>query len=133
MFNSLTEQEQKELHPLVVSRWLSGTSDPAQIVLLNEFVNPYIFPLHTHKALLVNLLVCSTTGSGRCKWTKAKGKRTAKQPTVTRVVKETYGYNTRDALDALTILSNEDIMEMAEFLGYQPDDIKLIKKELKTR
>lgn len=133
-YNALSDDERKALQPLVVQRWMSGTSDPAQVVLINEFVNPFVFPLHQHKELLVKLLSVASSGSnGRSKWLKAKGKRTSSTPLVTGIIKDFYGYNTRDAIDALVLLSNDDVVELAVELGRQPEDIRAIKAELKKR
>lgn len=131
-FALLSAEEQKALQPLVLQRWLSGTSDPAQVILLNEFVNPYVFPLHKHKELLVKLL--SITGSGgRAKWLKAKGKATPSSPLTTNIIKSMYGYSTRDAIQASLLLTNDDVLELAAELGKQPDEIRALKAELKKR
>lgn len=133
-YDKLTEEELKGLHPLVVMRWMSGTQDARQIVFLNELVNSKVFPLTHHKRLLVNLLSASASGSGgRVQWIKAASKKTTKTPTVVSVVKDMYGYNNSDAIESARLLTNEDILEMAETLGYQSDQLRLIKKELKTR
>jgi hypothetical protein len=132
-FAALSDEEKKALQPLVVQRWLSGTSDPAQVMLLNEFVNPYVFPLHKHKELLVKLLSVTGSGGGRSKWLKAKGKATSSAPLTTNIIKLMYGYNTRDAIQASLLLTNDDVLELAAELGKQPDEIRALKAELKKR
>ncbi len=133
-YHKLSEDEKKSLHPLVVMRWMSGTADAAQVVLTNEFVNPYVFPLHQHKELLINLISASASGDGgKCNWLKVKGKKIPKLPNLASVVRDFYGYNNRDAINAIPLLDDEDILDMAMQLGRQPDDIRLIKKELKGR
>jgi len=133
-YSKMTDEERKSFHPLVVSRWLSGTYDAGQIVMLNEIVNPYVFPLTHHKELMANLLTAASSGDGgRVKWVKAAGKKTSKTPTITNVIRDYFGYNTGDAIEAMSLLSDADILLYAEHLGRQPDDIKLIKKELKSR
>ncbi len=133
-YRDLTEEEQKALHPLVVMRWMTGSNDVRRVVFLNEFVNPHVFPLAKHKELLVQLIaICSGSGSGRPQWLKPKSSKGSKLPTITGVVMETFGYSRKHAHESLPLLSNEEIMNMAETLGRQPDDIRVIKKELKTR
>lgn len=133
-FGTLTEEEQKALMPLVVMRWLSGTKDARQIYFLNELVNPFVFPLANHKELLVDLMsTCCSGSSQRYKWTKALSKKSSKTPMTVGVIKDYFGYSTTDAVDSLVLLSDSDILSYAEHLGRQPDDIKKIKKELKTR
>lgn len=114
-------------------RWLSGTSDRLQVMMLNEYVNPYVFSLNKHPELLSNLMVTSSSGTGgRVKWIKQSAKRPSKTPNVVNVVSQFYGYNKADAQAALPLLNSEQIMQYAEHLGIQPTDIKLIKKELKS-
>lgn len=133
-YDQLNEEEQKALQPLVVMRWLTGTDDARQIYFLNELVNPLVFPLTKHKKLLVKLMSICTSGQFRkYEWNKAKPKTGSSKPNTAAVVKETFGYSTRHANDAIPLLTDEDILEYAEHLGRQPDIIRLIKKELKAR
>jgi hypothetical protein len=133
-FDELSEEDLKGLHPLVLMRWMSGTSEARQVFFLNELVNPMVFPLTKHKQLLLRLLMISGPGkSRRYSWNKAKGKKSSNTPKTLAMVKQHYGYNTDHALDALKILTNEDILELAEYLGKQPDEVKEIAKEIKGR
>lgn len=133
-YKSLTEEEQKALAPLVVMRWLSGTRSAQQIYFLNELVNPFVFSMAKHKELLVDLMtVCAPGRTQRYYWNKAKGKRTSSTPTVVDVIRDYYGYSTTEAMEALPLLTDEDVLWYADELGRQPDEVKLIKKELKSR
>jgi len=133
-YKSLTEEQTKEITPLVLMRWLSGTNDARQIFMLNELVNPFVFTLGKHKELLVDLMTISTSGkSCRYKFNKVKSKKNTTTPKTTEVVKQYFNYNTVDALEILPILSDDDILSFAEELGTQPTEITAIKKELKAR
>ncbi len=133
-FASLSEEDIKSLQPLVLMRWMSGTSEARQVYFLNELLNPMVFPLTKHKMLLIDLLMISAPGKNkRYFWNKARGKRTSNTPKAVSLIKNHYGYNTNDAIDALKILTNEEILEMAEMYGMQPADIKELTKELKGR
>lgn len=133
-YATLSEDEQKEVVPFVNMRWLTGTTDERQIFLLNELVNPFVFTLQKHKELLVHLMTISASGiDRRYKFNKVKSKKTTSTPKSVNVVKRIYGYNTLDALDALKILKNDEILSFAEQLGMQKPEIAAIKKELKTR
>ena len=133
VYTDLSDEERKGFHPLVIMRWLSGTSYRLQVMMLNEYVNPYVFSLNKHPELLSNLMVTSSSGTGgRVKWIKQSAKRPSKTPNVVNVVSQFYGYNKADAQAALPLLNSEQIMQYAEHLGIQPTDIKLIKKELKS-
>ncbi len=133
-FANLSEEEMKSLQPLVLMRWMSGTSDSRQVYFLNELCNPLVFPLTKHKKLLLDLLMISSSGKNkRYIWNKAKGKTIPNTPKAVSIIKEHFGYNTREALDVLKILSNEEILDIAEQHGKQVDEIKELSKELKGR
>lgn len=133
-YRTLSEDAIKEISPFVIMRWLTGTNDARQIYLLNELVNPFAFTLQKHKELLVQLMTISTSGaSPRYKFNKVKSKKTSSTPKSVAVVKSIFGYSSLDALDAMKILKNEDILSFAEQLGMQKPEITAIKKELRTR
>ena len=133
-YRELTEEEQKAYMPLVVMRWLTGTTEARQIFFLNELVNPFVFTFTKHKELLYHLMtVCGAGKSQRYYWNKALSKKSTKTPTTVGVVKEYYKYNTLHAIQALPMLSDDDILHFAMELGRQKEDIAKIKKELKTR
>jgi len=134
-YATLSEEEAKEVKPFVIMRWLTGSMDERQIYLLNELVNPFAFSLQKeHKELLVYLMtICSSGIDRRYKFNKVKSKKTSSTPKAVEVIKRIYGYNALDALDAMKILKNDEILSFAEQLGMQKPEIAAIKKELKTR
>ena len=133
-YETLTEEEQKAFQPLVVMRWLTGTNDVRQIYFLNELVNPLTFPLSNHKQLLYYLMtICGSGQNQRYQWKKQKTKKNVKLPNTIGVIKQYFRYNSKEANEALPLLTNENILDYADQLGKQSDEIKLIKKELKTR
>jgi len=133
-YGKLSTDEKKALQPLVVMRWLTGSSDAGQLYFLNEFVNPYVFGFSNHKELLVHLLTVCTGGQHqRYKWTKKLSKKSHATPITIKVIGEYFGYNSTHASEVLSLLSDDVIIDYAEQLGKQPDEIKLIKKELKKR
>lgn len=133
LYQELSADERKQLHPLVVMRWLTGDNDPTKIILLNEFVNPHVFPLAKHPQLLVDLMtVCMDGHPARYRWIKAEKKK-VKFPIIFEVIKTYYNYSTREAKMALPALTNDAILQHAMDIGTQPDDIKKLKKEMKER
>lgn len=134
-YDSLSEESIKEFQPLVLQRWLTGCNNARQLYFLNELVNPYVFTLGgKHKKLIYDLMTLCTTGKDyRYKYPKAKAKRTTTMPKTVAVIKQAYGYNNSDANDAIPLLSDEDIISMAEQHGMQDGEIKELKKELKKR
>jgi hypothetical protein len=132
-YRKLAEEEQKTFVPLVTMRWLSGSFNERQIYFINELVNPNVFHLHRHKELLYYLMTLCGFGNKKYFWNKTISKKKTSLPIASSIVKKIYGYSTLEALEAMPLLSNDDIMEYAEELGEQPDTIKKLKKELKNR
>lgn len=126
-YDRLPDDGKKAAAPFVIMRWLAGTSDPAQIVRLNTFVNPYAFSLGQEKGLLFKLLAAATTHRPkRYYWLKAPG-ATSNRLSL-EVVKQYYGWSTREA--ALQPFDPEDLVTMAEELGWDADQLKKLKAEV---
>ncbi len=138
-YNNLPEEQRKEVHPLVVMRWLTGCgykeSNPAmQLYLLNEYTNPFVFLLSKHPNLLLHLMMISSSGKAfRYKFISKINKRGSKYPKTSEIIKSIFHYNSGDAQEAIEILDKKTIISMAEGLGYQDNEIKVIKKELKKK
>ncbi len=133
-YDSLPEEEVKEVAPVVMMRWLTGSNNPYQIYMLNELVNPFVFPLQKHKKLLVYLMtLCSGGAATRHKYIKAKGKNVTNTPKVVGVIKEYFDYSTKDSIEVLSLISNDDVISFAGELGRQKPEMTIIRKELRTR
>lgn len=131
-YTGLTEEEQKSIAPLVLMRWLSGTSNPLQIVLLNEVVNPFVFSLQKHKTLLFDLMCVCTTGKfQKYNWLKANSARQPGRPLATAIICQYYGYSVTQAQEVLSLFTSDEIISIAEGLGKQKDEITKLKAELK--
>jgi hypothetical protein len=133
-YNDLTEDEQKSFIPFTTMRWMTGTSSAYQVMLVNELVNPFVFSLNGHKDLIFKLMTICTSGkSQRYKWNKTVSKKTSSTPHILAVVKDFYNYNTLQATDVMGLLSKDDILQMAEHLGRQKDEMTKINNELKNK
>lgn len=133
-FDKMSDEDLKALHPLVLMRWMSGTTDMRQLFFLNELSNPLVFPLTKHKRLLLDLLMISSSGKAkRYFWNKAKNNKKTSTPHTIEVIKQYFGYSTLEAKEALKLLKNEDILEYAAYLGLQLTEIKTVTKELNER
>lgn len=127
-YTELSPEGQKAAHPLVIQRWLSGTSDSAQIVRLNMFSNKYVFTLGQHKPLLFKLLAAACTGSKRNQWIKGPGGTSTKLSL--DVIKRTHGCSTREAAMHIRFLKPEQVLEYGEELGLPKEELKKLSIEL---
>ncbi len=126
-YDALPDDAKKQAAPFVIMRWLCGTGDAAQLVRINTFVNPYAFALGAEKPLLFKLLAATTTHKPkRYYWLKAPGAVTKKLSL--EVIKEYYGISGREA--ATYQLDKETLLEMAEELGWDDEELKKLKKEV---
>jgi len=133
-YDDLPEAVQKAEHPLVLMKWMHGTNDPLKVMMLNEMVNPYVFSLHKHKPLVMKMLtICASGNRTRYKWIKMKKGSTVKYPALIDVIKRTFNYSTAKALDVLPLISDADLLAFCEQLGFQKDEYKNIKKEIRLR
>jgi hypothetical protein len=130
IWETLSEEEQKGFGAYIITRWMSGTTDMMQIMLINELVNPIIFNLGKHPELLCKMLACCGTKSYRKFNWVADSKTNKVSSGAISVLKETYNYSTREAQQMVHLLSKDDIIELAENLGMQKEEITKLKKEL---
>jgi hypothetical protein len=131
LYAKLSEDERKGFAPLIVMRWMTGTSDERQIMLLNEFVNPYVFPLAKHPELLMQLLqVSSSKMPRRYSWLGVKSKK--KKAEAWRVVSEYFDLSDREVALIKPFPSDEEVLSMADDLGWQPDEVKKLQAECKA-
>lgn len=128
-YDKLTPEDQKAASPFVMARWMTGTSDQAQLVRINTFVNSYGFSLGQEKSLLFKLLAAAATGkSKRYQWLKSPGAKATIKLRL-EVIKQYYNVSTREAIGYDSI-EGEDILTMAEELGWEVEELKKLKKEV---
>lgn len=150
-FTSLPEEVRKEFAPKVIMRWLTcptsfGKLDASgesmqQVYFVNALVNPFVFSLYKHPELLYKLMTLCTSGKSRqshskdgrlfSNYTYIKTGTTISRPLATRVVMDFLKYSSKDAVEALKILKEDDVIDMAEQLGWQKDDMTKLVKEYK--
>lgn len=128
-YHALTDAQKKQFAPLVMMRWLTGTSDGEQIKRLNEHTNELMFNLSKHPDLLFKLMMAA----GNKKATRfnflRKGKPPSKHPTSLDILMRFYQCNSREAQIYLRNISKDDLMKMAAALGDDKETIKKLKKE----
>ena len=128
---TLSDGELKEVQPYVLQMWLKGANNnlDARLQMMNVTSNPYLFSLGNHKKLLYKLL-CVANGFGistRCTFKKSAKKTEPNR--CLRLLSDTYDFGIMEARAALDVLSEEQLIEIAESNGYQSDEIKELKNE----
>jgi hypothetical protein len=128
----LSDEEKKGFVPTVHMRWLSGTGNSTQVTMVNEYLNPYVFSLYRHPEMLWKLTtVCTTGRQQRYQWVKAPSKTTTGKTNVIKLIMEYFKYSATHATEALPLLGKDALLAIADELGWQPDDITKLKRELK--
>lgn len=128
-YGKLSDEGKKQVAPLVLARWLSGTSDYLQLIKLNMLVNPYTFSLGNEKDLLCKLMAASATGPKRYKWIKGPGSTGASSVRL-KIISDYYEISLREAALYANAIDASDMIEMAEELGVEKDVLAKLKKEL---
>ena len=127
-YTSLTDNEKKGFFPYMIQRWLHTTTNTLQYILLNEYCNKFInSPLNKHPELIYKLLtVCGVSDNIRYKYTAPKTKKSVKSFSI-KLISEFYNVSTKIAEQYVYLLSTEDLIEMGQYLGYQPTELNQLK------
>lgn len=125
-FDNLSQDDKTQANAFMAMKFMSGCTDKSQIIMLNELVNTYIFRLN-NKELMFKLLAASA--SGRIRSVKWPGQmREPKNPGL-EVISNFFDCSIREAKLMYQNYNIDDIVEMAETLGYSDDEIKKLKKK----
>lgn len=123
-YQKLDSDDQKQVSAFTCMGFLSGTTDRLQVVLLNQFVNTYVFTLPKEQLFL--LMGISTSGRvGSVKW---PGQLKNSNTGALKVISEFYECSSREALLMVQNFTQDEVVAMAEQLGYAEDDLKKLKK-----
>jgi hypothetical protein len=132
IWSKLTDEQKKEYSALVSTRWLSGCDDKRQIIFLNTLVNPMLFVNGDHRELMMKLqAICGSGRTKRYQWIGIKAKADKKSPLAIRALSELFGYSSKVAADYVDRFSQDDYVSTAEQLGWQQQEIKDLKKQVK--
>lgn len=125
------ENLKKTFYAFILNRWMSGSNNPAAIMGA-EIANKYVWALYDHPDLLWRLLCATGTIPPRDKktWIKATNKNTVKSSILNEIIAEYYQISQKEASIQWNsgIITVDDVVSMAEDLGYQDDTIAQIKK-----
>jgi len=130
-WNSLTDEQQKQFSPLVTMRWMAGTFNEYQLIMLNELVNVLVYPLGNHPEFLLKLLtVCSSNGSKRYSWINYNLSRPKRKGIAIKLIADHYNLSLKEANETLKLFDSKEIMELGESHGFQKDELRALKKEM---
>lgn len=129
--DSLSDEEVKAFQAYVVQLWLKGANNyhAERMVLMNEVSNPYVFSLGRHPKLIYKLF-CVAHGfndGARFTFNRKRGKTANRSLSV---VMNAYDYTQQKAQEALSILTNDDLLALAKDLGYDQKEMRELEKEI---
>lgn len=129
-YHNLTDEEKKKVPLFVIMKWMAQTKNKTQLLRLNSIVNPLIFNLQKHDGLIWDLLVLSSSGTKKIyKWNKKNKKSLKTGSLAIKVISEYHGISKKDALNYTKMFDLNELVEMAESLGYDDKEIKKLKNE----
>lgn len=114
-YDNLPNHLKKQFNNYLVFQWLSSTLDEFQVIYLARFVNDKI---NLPSSQFYKLLCSSTNSRQKFEWIYPKK---ATEPR-TKIIADYLDCSTKVA--SLHDFSNDDVIEMANFLGYQQADLK---------
>lgn len=129
-YDSLTQDQKKAYAPFVAMRWHTGTQDRRQVLLNNELVNKYVFNIGNHPGLLYRLQCVASQGQPQ-RYSWLSGSKANKKQKGLEIICQHQDISMKEAKESYHLFSAEDIVEMAEDLGFEKVEISKLKKELK--
>ena len=127
--DSQPDQLKKTFVPFILNRWLSGSSDPSD-VLAADIANKYMWSLHDHPTLLWRLMCATGSSRSRRSWIKAAGKTNTGNDLRVSIIADHHQVSYREAKIILDtgLITVDYIIQMAEELGMQSDVTDKLKK-----
>lgn len=130
LLTPLTEEQQKVVFkPVLTFMWLvSSTTNTSQYELYNDNVNRYLYDFYNHPKLLFLLMCGCGLGKSR-RYVFKKRAPVTKKPKSLDIISQYNNCTEKESLLYLKLYSYEDIVEMGQYLGLEPNELKPIKKE----
>ena len=131
-YQTLTETERKALSYWLVMVWCWGTAIESgslyHLYIIHQELNKKLMLSTQHPELFWGLLCSSVDGmEGRYKFPKKTAQTSSLKARVT-LISDYYGVTEREASDLLKLLSDDDILELCEEMGYTDEQIKKVMK-----
>ena len=126
VYETIPDEDKSKASPFLIMKYLSGVSDRRQVVMLAQYVNPIIFTCQD-KGFLFDVMAASTSGrQTNVKWPGVMKTAASKYDAV---VARFFDCSIREAKTMTEFYTKEEIIQMAEDLGMDDDEIKKLKKD----
>lgn len=113
----------------MLNKWMGMSFDPAQTKLTNLILNRYATALYRHPNLLIALAYAAVLPRVKeYRWPKVN-KGLSVPPTISQCISEYTGESTEIARDLIELTTLDDLVGMAEDLGWEKVRIKKIHAE----
>ena len=132
IIDSYSEDELKTISPYVISMWMKGADNNVDLrsILMNDYLNKYMFSLGNHKKLLFKLLCISNNIDPNTRYSfKNKLKKTASK--LTKLVAQFHNCSDKHADDIINFLTEDDVIDIASRLGHDKKEVKVYINEYK--
>lgn len=130
--DNVSEEDLKVFNPYIILMMLCGAKCDRDyhVYTCAEYMNKYIFSLRDHPKLLYKLFCATNATHNYTYYEFIKNENIHPMPYTIAAIKEYYQYTDKQALDVLNIFDINDIMQLADNLGYSDKQINKLKKEL---
>lgn len=119
------EDIEADYNPYMTMRWMAACKDANRITRVNGLLNVVTFNLHADKKLLYYLSCALSDGNTkRYQWiNKYKEDKTKNE-----IISMYFDITPREARTVHHLYNGEDLLEMAEELGYNEKELKKLQK-----
>ena len=127
IWDTLNDEQKKELSLYTLTMWLACTNDFEQLYDLGTIASTYVYDIAKHPQLLLLILTaCTTKSFKRYNWLAPKKSK----PAAVSLIADVYKMSLSQAKSILPLFTSEEILDLAKYQGWQPDEIKQLKKSL---
>lgn len=133
-YESLPEEKQKAFSPVVAMQWARGadTHREYRVLMMNLSINRFLFTIgYKHPDLMYKMLALSNGFSDGARYQYIKKGKQSKYPKTVKLLQRVYCINPTHAQEALPMLDKESVVEIAENVGCDDQEVRDLKKEWK--
>lgn len=122
--NNLTDSQLKSIPVIVFTRWLSGTKNTKQLLLVNNILNRFVFSLDKHKKLLLYLMICCSNNRKNYRW---YNKKTLNTNIKCEILSLYLNISLKEASNYIDFYSIDEIKQMGVELSVEKEKLNKIK------